>query len=320
MAYRHDAIVADRDVAPLLTSALDDLEGEAVAVGALVDDHLDIARPGSIAGVPVRDSTVFYAASGTKQFVGVAAAQAVLDGVLSIDDPVSPLATRASCADGDDPAGPPRPPHLRPSRPGRPRPSAFRAATQTRGGALPPGRRAGRQTRFTVRLQQRRLRPPRRGARRGAGDQPIDQLLSAARTTAGRCATTRFGGAAISSTTSPDPPVTVGDGGLWTSVLRPDPAAAGVQPVGSSAPRPSGSARRTTTLTDGSPVSYAWGVRVTPHAAGRLITHGGSWHAWLAKTVRIPEQHVAVAILSLGSSELDVSRTGIDLADAIASH
>lgn len=76
----------------------------------------------------------------------------------------------------------------------------------------------------------------------------------------------------------------------------------------------------TTLLTNGSEVDYAWGVRVTTHAAGRLLTHGGSWYAWLTKTVRIPEQQVAVVIMSLGSSELDVSRTGTDLADAVSSH
>jgi hypothetical protein len=49
------------------------------------------------------------------------------------------------------------------------------------------------------------------------------------------------------------------------------------------------------------------------------LTHGGSWNPWLAKTVRIPQSRVAVAVLSVGSAERDVSRTGTDLANAIAS-
>ena len=72
-------------------------------------------------------------------------------------------------------------------------------------------------------------------------------------------------------------------------------------------------------MEDGSPVDYAWGVRVAPSEAGRVITHGGSWDMWLAKTVRIPERHVAVAILSVGSTEAETSRTGTDLPAAIAS-
>ena len=51
----------------------------------------------------------------------------------------------------------------------------------------------------------------------------------------------------------------------------------------------------------------------------RLISHGGNWPRWLAKTVRIPERQFAVAILSVDATEEAVSDTGIQLAEALAS-
>lgn len=316
MACRHDAIVADRNVALRLTSALDDLEGEAIAVGALVDDHLDIACRGSIAGVPVRDSTVFYAASVTKQFVGVAVARAVLDGVLSIDDPVSRWLPELPAWMETIRLG-----HLVHHTSGLPDLAAPALG-------IPAGN-ADVVERFR-RVDAPDVRPGSQFAYNNAGyvllaealarcrRQPIDQVLSELVRPLG-LRDTRFGGAAISLDGCPDPPMTVGDGGLWTSVrdLARWLQACNRSELGNGTQQIS---ETTTSLTDGSPVNYAWGVRVTTHAAGRLITHGGSWHAWLTKTVRIPEEPVAVVIMSLGSSELDVSRTGTDLADAIASH
>jgi CubicO group peptidase (beta-lactamase class C family) len=307
--------VTDGDVAPLLTSALDGLGGDAVAVGAVVADHLEIGCRGALAGVPVQGSTVFYAASVTKQLVGMAAAQAVLGGVLSIDDPVVrwlpelPAWMETIRLD-----------HLVHHTSGLPD-----LADPARG--LPTSN-ADVVDRFRQ-VDAMEVRPGDRFAYNNAGyvllaeviarcrRQPIDRVLSRlVRPLA--VGDTSFAGAAVSLETSPDPPATIGDGGLWTSVrdLLRWLQAANRSELGAEAQRIS---ETTTTLTDGSPVSYAWGVRVVPHAAGRLITHGGSWHAWLAKTARIPEQHVAVAILSLGSSELEVSRAGTDLADALAS-
>ena len=75
----------------------------------------------------------------------------------------------------------------------------------------------------------------------------------------------------------------------------------------------------TTQLVDGSHLDYAWGVRITPAPYGRLITHGGNWPRWLAKTVRIPERQFAVAILSVDATKEAVSDTGIQLAEALAS-
>ena len=77
-------------------------------------------------------------------------------------------------------------------------------------------------------------------------------------------------------------------------------------------------AESTSRVADGSPVDYAWGVRATPTPRGRLITHGGSWHTWLAKTARIPERGVAVAILSTGASAQAISDIGTNLAKSLA--
>lgn len=130
---------------------------------------------------------------------------------------------------------------------------------------------------------------------------------------------TRLGGPAVHLPGRPDPPGTIGDGGLWTSasdLIR------WLQACNRSVfgPEVHQLAESTTTLADGSPLDYAWGIRVTEAPGGRIISHGGSWDRWLAKTVRIPEQHVAVAVLSVGASESQASQTGTDLAAMITSH
>jgi len=116
----------------------------------------------------------------------------------------------------------------------------------------------------------------------------------------------------------PGPPRTVGDGGLWISIvdLTTWLTACNQARFGADTQR---LAESTHPLSNGSHLNYAWGIRITPTPHGRLITHGGSWHTWLAKTARIPERHVAVAILSAGASEQAISDTGTDFAESLAS-
>lgn len=130
---------------------------------------------------------------------------------------------------------------------------------------------------------------------------------------------TRLGGKAVRVPACPDPPATIGDGGLWTSIddLTRWLQACNQAKYGAAAQR---LAETTGQLVDGAHVDYAWGVRITPTPCGRLITHGGSRQSWLAKTVRIPERRVAVAVLSVGAKEQAVSDTGTHLADALAGH
>ena len=71
-------------------------------------------------------------------------------------------------------------------------------------------------------------------------------------------------------------------------------------------------------LNDGSALDYAWGVRFTSTTVGRQVSHGGSWAGWLAKTVRFPHQGVAVAVLSTGAVEAEISGLGTGLARRLA--
>lgn len=124
---------------------------------------------------------------------------------------------------------------------------------------------------------------------------------------------TRLGGDPQPVPHQPDPPGTVGDGGLWTSVadLTRWLTAVNRGVLGAAAVRRVGIFGR---LGDGSVLDYAWGVRIvtTPH--GPRITHGGSWASWQAKAVRLPHRRTAVAVLSIGSTENATSQLGTDLA------
>ena len=80
------------------------------------------------------------------------------------------------------------------------------------------------------------------------------------------------------------PPVTVGDGGLWTTaedLLRWNDAM-NSHVFGRAVHE---RAETTGTLDDGTPLDYAWGVRVIDHRGRRTLSHGGSWPTWSAKTV-----------------------------------
>lgn len=84
----------------------------------------------------------------------------------------------------------------------------------------------------------------------------------------------------------PPAPLSLGDGGLWTSVrdlLRWNEALAGDR-FGIS-----GTMHRPGTLDDGTPLDYAWGVRVFRVGGHRVESHGGSWEGATAKLVRLPE-------------------------------
>ena len=305
--------MADRQLVSHLRTALHNLEGEAIAIGAAVGDQMELVCRGGFNSAPVHERTVFYGASVTKQIIGAAAARAVLRGVVNIDDPITqwlpslPPSIEAIRLD-----------HLVHHTSGLPD-----LAEPTLG---VPGGNAELLERFRH-LNAPKFSPGTRFAYNNAGyvvlaealaqslGQPIDEIAGELVMPLG-LSDTRFGGPIVQLQGRPDPPGTVGDGGLWTSIH--DPVAAGLQRRRAWCRNPP-TRRARDDVGDGSPVDYAWGVRVAPSAAGRVITHGGSWDMWLAKTVRIPERHVAVAILSVGSTELEISRTGTDLAAAIAS-
>jgi len=71
-------------------------------------------------------------------------------------------------------------------------------------------------------------------------------------------------------------------------------------------------------LDDGSPLDYAWGVRIFEHAGRRTVSHGGSWPTWSAKTIRQPDVGVSVAILTTSEDAETVTAFALALADRLA--
>ena len=90
-------------------------------------------------------------------------------------------------------------------------------------------------------------------------------------------------------------PLSIGDGGLWSSVadlLRWNQAlladTLGVADT----------LHTTGVLDDGTPLDYAWGVRVFNVGANRVQSHGGSWEDATAKLVRLPDLGLSFAALA----------------------
>ena len=113
-----------------------------------------------------------------------------------------------------------------------------------------------------------------------------------------------------------EPPTSVGDGGLWTTaedLLRWGDS----MNRRSLGPTVHDRAETPGALDDGTPLDYAWGVRVTRRGDRLTITHGGSWPTWTAQTVRQPEQGISVAVLSAGDDAEQVSTTALLIADTL---
>lgn len=94
-------------------------------------------------------------------------------------------------------------------------------------------------------------------------------------------------------------PLSVGDGGLWTTVrdlLRwNDALLADALGITDTLHTPG-------TLHDGTLLDYAWGVRVFRLRGDRVESHGGSWEAATAKLVRLPGRSASFAALALDES------------------
>lgn len=94
-------------------------------------------------------------------------------------------------------------------------------------------------------------------------------------------------------------PLSVADGGLWTSVrdlVRWNEALiADTLGVASTL-------HTTGALDDGTPLDYAWGVRVFQAGDTRVQSHGGNWEGATAKLVRLPDRRRSFAALALDES------------------
>jgi len=48
-----------------------------------------------------------------------------------------------------------------------------------------------------------------------------------------------------------------------------------------------------------------------------MISHGGTWGTWLTKTVRVPEERLVVAILSVGCEQHRVTAAALQLVSSL---
>lgn len=109
-------------------------------------------------------------------------------------------------------------------------------------------------------------------------------------------------------------PLSVGDGGLWTSVrdlLRWNEALI-ADTLGVA-----NTLHTTGMLDDGTPLDYAWGVRVFRAGANRVQSHGGSWEGATAKLVRLPDRRLSFAALALAGGVERMTALGSLLQDEL---
>lgn len=91
-------------------------------------------------------------------------------------------------------------------------------------------------------------------------------------------------------------PLTLGDGGMWTTVpdllrwnaamLRDDLGVSGLIHTPGA-------------LNDGTPVAYGWGVGLRTHAGQPMHLHGGGWRGVGSRLVRLPDVGRSIAVVAL---------------------
>jgi CubicO group peptidase (beta-lactamase class C family) len=110
----------------------------------------------------------------------------------------------------------------------------------------------------------------------------------------------------VSESTQPDP-LSVGDGGLWTSVsdlLRWNEA------ILSDALGISARIHTPGRLDDGTPLDYAWGIRVFQASGQTIHSHGGSYGPATAKLIRLPDSGASLAALAADKNVQRMIRLG----------
>lgn len=291
------------------------LVGDAVAVAVSSPATGTLAWSTGGGHLPGADGrTPFYLASVTKQLVGVLAAQEVLAGRLDPEDrvvdhlpqlPAWAGAVRVRHLLHHTSGLPPAPWWL-----GAPGPAAeltnaavLHALCAWPAPATPPGREhvynnTGYVVLAEVLAAVTRTALPELARQRVFG--PLGLTAS------------RLGDVPAGTPAGAWPPATDGNGGWWATALdlvrwldALDADLLGAE-VGRLVQTPG-------RLDDGTLLDYAWGVTVRPDAAGPLLTHGGNWPGWTAKTVRQPATRTAVALLSTNDDVQRVSDTGVEL-------
>ena len=305
------------ELSALLDATLNDIAADGIAIGAATKATTGFACRGAVAGRVVDPDTVFYGASLTKQVVGFLLARAVQAGEASATDrlqrwlPELPDWLAQVRLDQLLHHTSDLPDVTRP-QPGRPQ-SNTEVIDRLRRLSPPPRIAPG--TRFVYSNTGYVLLGE--VIERISG-QAIDTLAATTLFAPLRLTATRLGGEAIRLADDSDIPGTIGDGGLWTSIAD---QTRWLMAMNDGTLDP-GAVRRLETsgrLDDGSLLDYGWGVGITETPAGRRISHGGTWDPWLAKSVRVPEQGVAVAVLSIGSTGTVISDTGFRIANVLAS-
>jgi CubicO group peptidase (beta-lactamase class C family) len=114
----------------------------------------------------------------------------------------------------------------------------------------------------------------------------------------------------------PAPPRSLGDGGLWTTAqeLARFNDALNAQALG---PGVNELVETPGLLQDGTPVTYGWGLAVGTVNGARALHHGGHVPGWTGKTVRMPEHNVSVAVLCTSDEVVAVHETALGLAAAL---
>jgi CubicO group peptidase (beta-lactamase class C family) len=304
--------VVDVGLSAMVDAAMASAPADGIAVGVARGDTTVFRCRGSLAGTPVAADTVMYGASVTKQMVAFLLALSVQAGRASPEDCIRRwLPELPEWMEGV------RLHHLLHHTSGLPDLTSPSLGVPSSNSEV------------LARFQRLDARPMLDlGARftyNNAGyvllaeavsrflDRPISQLAREWIFEPLAMTATRLGGEPCRLSGQPEPPGTIGDGGLWTSAvdLTAWLVAMNYGMINSEAVR---RVERPGHLADGAALDYAWGIRVAQTPYGRCLSHGGTWANWLAKTVRFPNQRVAVAVLSTGGSEVAISDLGIDLA------
>ena len=97
---------------------------------------------------------------------------------------------------------------------------------------------------------------------------------------------------------SPPLPLSLGDGGAWTTAEDLHRWNEALLPGGTFDDRVRTLVHAPGSLDDGSPLDYAWGVGVSVQNGVLAHSHGGSWPGWAAKAVRLPDLGITFAALS----------------------